>query len=61
MPAALKVFQELRVHGRLKRAEMTQILATMGLKQADLLPYLRRERLISDRRILNGGFFFPSK
>ncbi len=61
VPVALKVFQELREHERLKKAEMTQLLATEGLKQAHLVPYLKEAKLILERKVRNGGFYFPSR
>lgn len=60
-PAALRVFDEIRRHGRATRPRLDAALKPEGVPPPALLTALRRAGLIAQRRGRLAGYVYPSK
>ncbi len=61
VPHALKIFAEIRTHGRTQFPRVASLLDGTGIKPKDLSHALSKEKLLTVRMGRGGGYYYPQK
>lgn len=61
VPHALKVFAEIRSHGRTSSSRVNSVLEGTGILRRDLTKALSKEKLLVVRKGPGGGYYYPAK